>query len=136
MSLFGGFKKKKAEQKAQGNENVVSNNPKASDPDGFYFESPIELAIYGKLYAKDKTVYWLSGDKYWDEYKKGYQLIDQGLYGMAIPVFRRCLELNPIGLSARFEMCEAYLKMGKLPEARRTLLNMKDFLVSIDGWAI
>ena len=133
MSLFGRFKKKKDDQKKEeqktSNKNVVPEKTEVSNSDGYYFENPLELAIYGKLFAKDKTVNWLSGDKYWVEFKKGYQLFDQGLYGMAVSVFRRCLELNPIGLSARFEICESYIKMGKLLDARKTLLDMKDFLV-------
>ena len=136
MSLFDGFRKKKAgipevKQNEPEKESpaLPKVNPENTESEGYYFENPIELAIYGKLYAKDKTVYWLSGDKYLVEYKKGYQLFEQGQYSRAIEAYKKCLELNPIGLSARFEICESYLKIGNLSSARNTLLEMKDFLI-------
>ncbi len=134
MSLFDGFRKKKAEQIASKQEQPTAEkapleNPSSADSEGYYFESPIELAIYGKLRANNKTVYWLSGDNYWVEYKKGYQLFEQGLFAKAIEAYKKCLELNPIALSARFEICEANLKMGNLSVAKNALLEMKDFLI-------
>ena len=136
MSLFDGFRKKKAER-LEDNQNVIAKenpalpkeNQESTESEGYYFENPTELAIYGKLYAKGKTVYWLSGDNYLVEYKRGYQLFEQGQYSRAIEAYKKCLELNPIGLSARFEICEAYLKMGNLSSARNTLLEMKDYLI-------
>ncbi len=136
MSLFDGFRKKKAENSEEKQSELEKvrpalhkESPENTESEGYFFENPIEFAIYGKLYAKDRTVYWLSGDNYWVEYKKGYQLFEQRQYSRAIEAYKKCLELNPIGLSARFEICEAYLQMGNLSAARNTLLEMKDFLI-------
>ena len=108
---------------------ISNDNLDNTEFEGYYFENPLELAIYGMLYAKDKNVRWLSGDNYLVEYQKGYQLFEQGRYNKAIEAYKKSLELNPIGLSARFEICEAYLAMGNFPAARNTLLEMKDFLI-------
>lgn len=125
MSLFDGFRKKK-DDKSEVKQKAIETN---TESEGYYFENPLELAIYGKLFAKDKTVRWLSGDNYVVEFQKGYQFFEQGLYGKSIEAYKKSLELNPIGLSARFEICEAYLAMGNFPAARNTLLEMKDFLI-------
>ena len=99
------------------------------EPEGYYFENALEFAVYAKCFARDKKVYWLRGEDYITQYKKGYQLFEQGQYSNAIEIYKKSLLLNPIGIRARFEICEAYLKMNNLVEARNTLLEMKDFLV-------
>lgn len=142
MSLFDGFKKSRKEQDSINQKEHVSNNIITSndiinydDPEGYYFESAVELAIYGKFFSKGKKVTWLSGDNYWNIYKKAYQLFEQGEYVKAIDAYNDCLVLNPIGLSARFEICEAYLKIGNINAARRTLLEMKDFIIEDESIA-
>lgn len=136
MSLFDGFRKKKTEHpKVMQNDfnkertDVSNDNLDNDESEGYYFENPLELAIYGMLYAKDKNVQWLSGDNYLVEYQKGYQFFEQGRYNKAIETYKKSLELNPIGLRARFEICEAYLALGNLSAARDTLLEMKDYLI-------
>ena len=85
MSLFDGFRNKNKEHKNLEQIGKTSekggfpgDDPPSADSEGYYFESPIELAIYGKLHSNNKTVYWLSGDDYWIEYKKGYEYFEQG----------------------------------------------------------
>ena len=58
MSLFDGFRKKKAgipevKQNEPEKESpaLPKVNPENTESEGYYFENPIELAIYGKLYA-------------------------------------------------------------------------------------
>ena len=136
MSLFDGFMKKKDDKSEVKQSKLKKERPTTqkaietnTESEGYYFESPLELAIYGKLFAKNKTVRWLSGDNYLIEYQKGYQLFEQGQYNRAIETYNRCLELNPIGINARFEICESYINIGNLSAARDTLLEMKDFLI-------
>lgn len=136
MSLFDGFMKKKDDKSEVKQSELKKECPTTqksletnTESEGYYFESPLELAIYGKLFAKNKTVRWLSGDNYLIEYQKGYQLFEQGQYNRAIETYKRCLELNPIGINARFEICESYINIGNLSAARDTLLEMKDFLI-------
>ena len=94
---------------------------------GFYFEDVAEMRSYIKHFG-NTSVQWIRGDDYLNQYLKGYQLIEEGRYQEAIQQFRACLSLNPIGLSARFEICEAYLHMQNLEAARRTLLEMSEYL--------
>lgn len=97
---------------------------------GFYFENEIELSLYAKYCTTgEETVYWLSGNNYLDTYQEGYTLFDQGHYAQAIDTLRKCLELNPIGISARFEISEAYLRMRDFDAAKSELLQMKDYLI-------
>lgn len=97
--------------------------------ESFYFENPIELAIYGKLHGKGSTVSWISSDKYLELYKKGYQLFECGQYAKAIDVYKECLKLNPIGISARFELVECYIVTKQLSFARKSLYDMKYYLL-------
>lgn len=138
MSLFDGFKRKKAEEKKESIKDETTNLSTVNDAspslgqddsEGFYFENPLELAAYGKLFGNGKKVFWLSGDNYIKEYQKGYQLFEQGQFNKALEAYKNCLKLNPIGISARFEMCETYLRLRNLASAKQTLLDMKDFLI-------
>ena len=97
--------------------------------EGYYFENPMELAIYGKLHGKGSFVSWISSDKYLELYKKGYQLFECGQYAKAIDVYKECLKLNPIGISARFELVECYIVTKQLAFARKSLYDMKDYLM-------
>ncbi len=71
----------------------------------------------------------MSGDNYIKEYQRGFQLFEQRQFTKALEAYKNCLKLNPIGISARFEMCEAYLQLHNLSSAKQSLLDMKDFLV-------
>ena len=93
-----------------------------------YFENAIEFAMYVKLYNKKKNVVWVSSDKYIELYKKGYQLFECRQFAKAIDVYKECLKLNPIGISARFELVECYLMSKQFSLARKSLYEMKDFL--------
>ena len=74
---------------------------------------------------------WVSSDKYIELYKKGYQLFECRQFAKAIDVYKECLKLNPIGISARFELVECYLMSKQFALARRSLYDMKDFLHSM-----
>lgn len=47
----------------------------------------------------------------------------------AIDVYKECLKLNPVGLSARFELVECYIVTKQLSFARKSLYDMKDYLM-------
>lgn len=103
---------------------------KQEQEEQWYFENPIELALYAKLYNKKNNVIWISGDKYFELYKVGYQLFECKQYAKAINTYKECLKLNPIGVSARFELVECYLAIRQFSLARKALYDMKDFLYS------
>ena len=130
MSLFDGFRKKKeiASSPEKAEEKAIPS-VESEEEVRLYFENPIEFAVYCKLYANGRKIIWVSADDYIKEYQKGYQLFEQGQFIKAIETYKACLKLNPIGLNARFEMCEAYLQLHKLSNAKSTLLEMKDYLI-------
>ena len=73
MSLFEKFTKKKPSDAPaietislhETNIDITSKGAIAEDEsEGYYFQNPIELAIYGKFHGKDKTVCWLTGNDY------------------------------------------------------------------------
>ncbi len=101
---------------------------KQEQDEQWYFENPIELALYAKLYNKKNNVIWVSSDKYLELYKVGYQLFECKQYAKAIDTYKECLKINPIGVSARFELVECYLMSRQFSLARKCLYDMKDFL--------
>lgn len=127
MSLFDGFRKKKSTTVAPSV--ATTANASKDEDERFYFENPIEFAIYCKLYASGRNITWISADAYLKEYQKAYQLFEQRQFSKAIEILEECLKLNPIGISARFEICEANLQMHNLSAAKNALLEMKDYLV-------
>lgn len=101
---------------------------KQEQEEQWYFENPLEFAMYVKLYNKKSNVIWVSSDKYLELYQKGYQLFECRQFAKAIDVYKECLKLNPIGISARFELVECYLMSKQFSLARKSLYDMKDFL--------
>lgn len=88
----------------------------------------MELVLYAKTYNKKNNVIWVSSDKYLELYKAGYQLFECKQYAKAIDTLKECLKINPIGVSARFELVECYLMSRQFSLARKSLYDMKDFL--------
>lgn len=144
MSLFEKYKKKKSVDvpaidttlpHEAGSETTSSGVVPEEESEGYYFQNPIELAIYGKLHGKDKTVYWLAGNNYIEAYNRGFQLFEQGRFQEALVAYRDSLKLNPIGLSARFEICEVFIKLQKYADAKKNLLEMKPYLIEEENIA-
>lgn len=101
---------------------------KQKQEEQWHFENSIEFALYIKLYNKESDVIWVSSDKYLDLFKVGYQLFECKQYAKAIETYKECLKINPIGVSARFELVECYLMGKQFSLARKYLYDMKDFL--------
>lgn len=96
----------------------------------YCFEGPLELAIYGKLYgADDVFTCWNPGNQYREQYMKGFQLVEAGKYEEAIEAYRASLEFNPIGISARFEICECFIRLKDFYSAKETLYDMMPYLL-------
>ena len=97
--------------------------------EGYYFETILELAIYGKLFGTDRTINWLSGDLYLKQYQQGFQLVEEGKYEEAIKVLKSSLLLNPIGISSRFEICECLILLKDFSSAEDMLYDMGKYLL-------
>lgn len=104
---------------------------KKNAEDSFYFESADEMKIYGKLHKG--AVVWKRGDAYINEFRKSYELFEKSEFHSAIEVLKECLALNPIGISARFEIAECYIQLRDYISAITALMLMRGYLTqSID----
>ena len=117
------------------NEELRKNTTIAEkDPDmeRFSFEDPTEMVLYVKhckAVGKNNGVAWTSSREYMDRFKKGYDLFEDGQFEKALEAYRDALTVNPVGVRARFEICECYLNLGMLPEAKQTLMDLQEYLV-------
>ena len=100
------------------------------DTEKYYFETMEEFIIYSQKHEGSNSVIWLSGDDYIDKLKEGYDLIEMNDPEGAVNALQEALKLNPIGISARFELCEAYLRLQKYSSAENTLLEMRELFTS------
>lgn len=92
-----------------------------------YFENPDEFVMYINLH-QDSNIVWESSDKYIELFQKGYHFFEQKQITKAIDIYKECLDLNPIGISARFELVECYIANKQLSLAKKSLYEMTDFL--------
>ena len=121
------FRKKKKEE-TPGKSTVGEENVQETE-EGYYFANQEELITYGKLHGADgHRIVWLRGDDYVQLYKTGYGLVEKGQYDDAIDILKDSLRLNPVGIMARFEICEAYIRLKKYQDAKKTLIEMREFL--------
>lgn len=71
---------------------ISTSNVDNAEPEGYYFENIFEFTAFIKEH-EGRNIVWKNGDNYISEYKKGYQLFEQGKYIEAIKVYEHCLEL-------------------------------------------
>lgn len=103
-----------------------------SDADRFCFADQMEFIMYAgqcKKVGHKKNVIWENKNTYQDRYMQGYRLYEDGKYEKALAAYKKALEVNPVGIDARFEICECYIKLGNLIGARTTLLELSEYLV-------
>lgn len=96
----------------------------------YHFENMEEFVLFTQVYPQEDKVIWVSEEKYLEKFQEGFTLIEEGKNQEAIIVLEEALKLNPIGIKARFEICEAYLKMQDLNSAQNVLLDLKPMLVN------
>ncbi|MBO5379375.1 MAG: tetratricopeptide repeat protein [Clostridia bacterium] len=109
------------------NEKVVLSD---SVGEGYYFENFTEFALYVKVNKPKTEVVYLSGNNYKDMFMSGIELFEQKKFEKAIETLNECLKLNPVGISARFELVECYICTKQFELAKKTLLDMKEYLES------
>ena len=103
------------------------------DADRFCFADQMEFILYAKHCketGRKKAIIWENSDRYNDCFMQGFRLYEDRKYEKALQTYKKALEVNPVGLNARFEICECYLKLGNLIGARSTLLEMQEYLVN------
>ena len=104
----------------------------AADTERFSFADPTEMALYVKHCkecGKNNGVIWTNSREYLTRLNKGVALFDEGKFERALETYKDALAVNPVGITARFEICECYLRLGMLREAEKALLEMKEYLV-------
>lgn len=103
-----------------------------SDADRFCFSNQMEFILYAghcKKAGRTKNVIWENKSTYQDLFMQGYHLFEDRKFRKAIAAYQKALQVNPVGINARFEICECYLQIGNLIGARSTLLDMQEYLV-------
>lgn len=107
----------------------VIDDPEA---DRFCFADQMEFVMYAghcKKLGQTKNVIWENKSTYQDLFMQGYRLFEDRKFRKAIEAFQKALKVNPVGINARFEICECYLQIGNLLGARSALLDMQEYLV-------
>lgn len=94
----------------------------------FSFENEIEFIIYSKLYGDNTEIVWTSATQYLEKYQQGYNYFESHNFEKAIETYLECLQLNPIGILARFELCECYLHTSNFQVAKKSLIEMTNYL--------
>ena len=98
---------------------------------GFYFNNIVEFMLYcNEAKSVGKEIVWLKGDKYEKAFNDIYSAFERKKYGEVIYLGEKCFNINPVAISVRFEMCEAYLALGKPEYAEKTLIDMQRYMVT------
>lgn len=95
----------------------------------FYFETAAEFFTYCKLFGRE-GIHWQQGDAYLERYRKGRQFMVEGRFRWARKVLRGSLCLNPIGIRARFAVCECHIQLKEYGAAQRALNEMSPWLTT------
>ena len=114
------------------NETTSKNDSSNNDNNelGFYFNNIIEFALYVREKNNIESVTWLKGDAYENAFKRIYLAFEKAKYGEVITLGEKCFEINPIAISVRFEICEAYLALHKIRDAEERLTDMYSYMVT------
>ena len=97
----------------------------------YYFNNIVEFMLYCKeVKGSGKEVVWLKGDKYEKAFNDIYNAFERKKFGEVIYLGEKCFEINPVAISVRFEMCEAYLALGKLEGAEKVLNDMRRYMAT------
>lgn len=114
------------------NKEKVDGNIDDPEADRFCFADQMEFVIYAghcKKLGQTKNVIWENKSTYQDLFMQGYRLFEDRKFRKAIEAYQKALKVNPVGINARFEICECYLQIGNLLGARSALLDMQEYLV-------
>ncbi len=102
----------------------------------YHFENLYEYLLFlGIKYShneKDYQYSWKNGDLYLKTYKEAYNEADRKNYSKAESLLYKCLELNPIGIAARFELAEVNIMKKDYRKAKTELNNVADYLSKKD----
>ena len=95
----------------------------------FYFETAAEWLTCWRLLG-ERPISWQQGDAYLERYRRGRRFMEEGRFRWAIQTLRGSLCLNPVGISARFALCECYFRLKECSSARRCLNETARFLTA------
>lgn len=84
----------------------------------YQFEGLSEFLAYVPIsQAKGVSVVWVEGKDYRENFDKAYKLLDERRYLDAIPLYKRCLTVNPVAFRARLELMTCYTMTGQYSKA-------------------
>ncbi len=114
-------------QKQLEKEKPTQNNNISMKEKHYYFENQNEFLIYSSINNDDSEIVWVSNDKYLELYNEGFAQFENNQFSAAIKKYKQCLEINPIGISARFELAECYIATKQYALAKEILFSMRDY---------
>ena len=78
----------------------------------------------------------ISGDdEYLANYRKGYQLFEEGKYEEAIETYKKCIAVKPHDITVNFEIIEAYTALRDYDSTDEWLEKIKSYVVNNDDKA-
>lgn len=107
---------------------TVRDGPNGEIQEAYQFENLNEFMAYVPLSkAKGVSVVWVKGTDYTENFTKGYQLLDEKRYLEAIPLYKRCLEVNPVAFRSRLELITCYTMLGQYGKAHEQIDALAQF---------
>ncbi len=101
----------------------------------FYFENIDEFLVFCYIHKPNRTINWLKGDDYLTLYNEGYQLVENKQYIRAIQTYLKCFTINPIALSARFEIAVCCTQLKQYAIAKQVLMETVPYLLKKESIA-
>lgn len=84
----------------------------------YQFESLSEFLAYVPIsQTKGVSVAWVEGKDYREFFDKAYKLLDERRYLDAIPLYKKCLVVNPVAFRTRLELMTCYTMIGQYGKA-------------------
>lgn len=109
-------------------ESVDSQVQNGEPQEKYQFEGLSEFLAYVPVsQAKGVSVVWVEGQDYRENFDKGYKLLDERRYQEAIPVYKKCLAVNPVAFRARLELLTCYTMLGQYGKAHEQVKALSQY---------
>ena len=94
----------------------------------YQFEGLSEFLAYVPIsQAKGVSVAWVEGKDYRENFDKAYKLLDERRYLDAIPLYKKCLAVNPVAFRARLELLTCYTMLGQYGKAHEQVKALSQY---------
>lgn len=94
----------------------------------YQFEGLSEFLAYVPIsQAKGVSVAWVEGKDYRENFDKAYKLLDERRYLDAIPLYKKCLAVNPVAFRVRLELLTCYTMLGQYGKAHEQVKALSQY---------